>query len=286
MGVKMLGFLLLAAAGWTSGANVLFLSPHTSYSHANFLIPAIKALAGRGHFVTFWNGLRPQEEIENVTQIYSEKLHHYNTNHNIGFEDNRLITLTLTLIERLAQVCNMVYTDPNFDRVLQMRNTTKFDLIVIEGFMNECMLPMVPYFEAPFIYMTGILNLPWLVSLTDSPPSFDHFPVVGSYFSDEMNVLERLGNTALGLIGFIQREYFLLPMVDRMAAQAFPPSVALPRLRDVEANISMFVMNSHFSMNYQFPKSASIVEAGGLHFAESRPLPQVAFASIHPPEAD
>ena len=42
--------------------------------------------------------MRPREEIENVTQIYSEKLHHYNTNHSNGFEANRLMTLTLTLI--------------------------------------------------------------------------------------------------------------------------------------------------------------------------------------------
>ena len=42
------------------GSSILFLSPLTAPSHSNFFKPAVKALAVRGHFVTYWNGLSQQ----------------------------------------------------------------------------------------------------------------------------------------------------------------------------------------------------------------------------------
>ena len=269
-------FLLLSLAyvNLCSGANVLFLSPHTSYSHSNFLIPVIKELANRGHSVTFWNGLRPREQIDNVTQLYSEKLHHYNSNHKIGFEGNNPYKLLMTLPERMITVCNTVYNDVNFDRLLHMKNTTKFDLIVIEGFMNECMLPMVSHFNAPFIYMTAILHIPWLVAAADTPMSFDHFPTVGTTFTDEMDLWKRISNTIMGLTAIFYRNYLVLPMLDRLMTRVWS-NPTLPSLNAIEANLSLLITNSHFSMNYQYPKTAAIIEAGGLHFTPSNPLPQV-----------
>ncbi len=168
----------------------------------------------------------------------------------------------------------MSYGDPVFRQLLAMKNTTKFDLIIIEGFMNECMLPLVAYFDAPFIYMTPIFRLPWLVAATGTPMSFDHFPVVGTAFTDEMSLAERFVNIFFGLAAIYYRQWFVMPTVDERARLMWT-DYSMPPISQIENNLSLWITNSDLSINYQFPKTAVVVEAGGLHLTPSQPLPLV-----------
>lgn len=57
IGLTLSLVLLVAGCCWNGpepaeSANILFLSPITSYSHTHFFFYTIKALAGRGHTVT------------------------------------------------------------------------------------------------------------------------------------------------------------------------------------------------------------------------------------------
>ena len=136
------------------GANILFLSPHTSHSHTHFFFYIIKELAARGHTITHWNGLRPREQMVNVTQLFSPELDHFNTHHPIGFSTNNRALLVLSLPFYTETVCNACYTDPVFQRLL--KSNERFDLVVIESFLNECMLPFTTHFKAPYIYISGL----------------------------------------------------------------------------------------------------------------------------------
>ena len=268
------GWLILLMAGWASGANILFLSPQTSYSHTNFFWPIIKQLAARGHSVTFWNGLKPREDVVNVTQLHSQVLHDFNSNHKIGFEENNQFVMLWSLRERVIIGCNMFYNDPVFPQILKLKDSVKFDLIVIEGFLCDCMLPLVAHFDAPFVYLTSILRIPWLVTATDTPMSFAHFPVVGTKLTDEMNIFERLVNIVTGMAAVCFHRFVMMPTVDQMRSK-FWNDPQFPASYEIHRNVSLWITNSHLSLNYQFPKTARIVEAAGLHFTSSNPLPQV-----------
>jgi len=130
--------LFSAFGGVAYGANILFLSPHTSHSHTHFFFYIIKELAARGHTITHWNGLPPREEMINVTQLHSPELQHFNSHHPIGFAANKRAELLLRMPEQMVDVCNACYRDAVFHRLLNTKE--HFDLIVIESFMNECML--------------------------------------------------------------------------------------------------------------------------------------------------
>ena len=74
------------------GSSILFLSPLTAPSHSNFFKPVVKALADRGHFVTYWNGLSQQHSDSintsvNLRLLYSPEMERINTNFGIGFQD-------------------------------------------------------------------------------------------------------------------------------------------------------------------------------------------------------
>ena len=270
--------LLLLVAGWplepVSCGNILFLSPITSYSHTHFFFYTIKALASRGHTITHWNGLKPREDIGNVTHLHSAALQKLNSRHEIGFDTNNPVRLWLQHPERMATTCKSCYRDQVFYQLMTSRE--HFDLIVIEAFMNECMLPLVAHFNAPFIYMSGLPPLPWILESTCSPMSTQEFPNLATDFTSEMNFLQRTLNIVISTTMVYFRNWFILPRVDAVAKEAWINStVPLPLVKDIENRLSLFITNSQPTINYQYFKSSTIVEAGGLHLRPAKPLPKV-----------
>ncbi|EFX75630.1 hypothetical protein DAPPUDRAFT_250191 [Daphnia pulex] len=74
-----------------------------------------------------------------------------------------------------------------------------YDLIIVEGISNECVLPLVAMFDVTFIYMNGVAPMPWLLNTIESPLASDHFPVQGFGFTDEMNFWKRTLNSLASL---------------------------------------------------------------------------------------
>lgn len=273
-----LSLLLLVVVGWnldsTSAANILFLSPITSYSHTHFFFYTIKALASRGHTVTHWNGLKPREDIGNVTHLHSSGMQKVNSRHDIGFDTNNPVRLWLKHPDRMANTCRTCYNDPVFHQLITSRE--HFDLIVIEAFMNECMLPLVQHFRAPFIYMSGLPPLPWMLESTCSPMSTQEYPNLVTEFTSDMNLIQRTINIAVSVVMVYFRDWFILPRVDVEARQAWINSTEpLPTVKEIENRLSLFITNSQPSINYQYFKSSTIVEAGGLHLRPPKQLPKV-----------
>jgi glucuronosyltransferase len=271
--------LLVAGCCWNGpepaeSANILFLSPITSYSHTHFFFYSIKALASRGHTITHWNGLKPREDIGNVTHLHSAQLQKVNSRHEIGFDTNNPVKLWLKHPERMANTCRTCYNDPVFHQLMTSRE--HFDLIVIEAFMNECMLPLVHHFRAPFIYMSGLPPLPWILESTCTPMSTQEYPGLVTDFTSDMNLVQRTINIAVSTMMVYFRNWLILPRVDAEARQAWINSTEpLPTVKEIENQLSLFITNSQASINYQYFKSSTIVEAGGLHLRPPKPLSKV-----------
>ncbi len=274
-----LSFLLLfVIVSWNlervSSANILFLSPLTSYSHTHLFFYTIKALVSRGHTVTHWNGLKPREDIVNVTHLHSDVLEKFNRRHDIGFDYNNPLNLMLFLPDRVNRFCKICFKDPNFYRL--MKSTENFDLIVIEAFLNECMLPFVSHFRAPFIYMSGLPPLPYMLEATCSPMSNHEFPILITHFTDEMNLIQRTINMATSIFIVHFRTYFGFPYIDSVVREAWNDTRRLiPPLKQIEDRASLFITNTHPTTNYNYFKSSNIVEVGGLHLQPPNKLPEV-----------
>lgn len=156
-----------------------------------------------------------------------------------------------------------------------MTTDERFDLIVVEGVMNDCVLPLVHALKAPFIYMNGIAPTPWLLDAVGSPLALDQFPHPGFGHTDRMNLIERTINTASTIFGLYFRNWIVTATVDQVANQMLGAS-NLTSIREIEDRyLSLLITNTHFSINYQLPKSAAVIEAGGLHCVPSKPLPKV-----------
>ncbi len=275
-----LSFLLAATAATVvvRASNILVLSPLTAPSHSNFFKPVVKALADRGHFVTYWNGLESgiktqNKSSSNLRLLYSPDLESLNRNYGVGFQDRGSpFRLFFDIPSRLAKYCAAVYQDPVFHELLHSKE--RYDLIIVEGMLNDCVLPLVPMFDVPFIYMNGIAPTPWLLDAVGSPLALDHFPNPGFSFPDEMNLWQRTFNALSGLMAVYFRHWFVVPVVDRMAAKMLGDN--LTSVEEIERRyLSLLITNTHFSINYQLPTSSAVIQAGGLHCVPAKPLPEV-----------
>ena len=88
---KTLIAALLLSAVMTSvdGANILFLSPSTCHSHTVYFQTIIKALAGRGHTITYWNGFKASgPPMDNVRQLSSQALDDFNNEKQVRSSDH------------------------------------------------------------------------------------------------------------------------------------------------------------------------------------------------------
>ena len=264
----------------TPKSNILILSPYTMPSHSNFIRPVVKELASRGHTVTFWNGLEPAIKDpllkSNLRQLYSPSLGELNSDQKVSFATrHQQFSLFFSMYERTVNVCKIIYEDHIFHQL--MTTDEQFDLVIVEGFLNECVLPLVHKFEAPLIYLLGISPPPWILDAIGSPLATAYFPYPGFNFTDPTSFWQRTLNTLSGIVGIYFRNWLLMPTVDTLAARMLT-NTSLPSARTIEKeSLSIILTNTHFSINHHLPMTSNVIEVGGLHCIPSKPLPKVLY---------
>ena len=257
--------------------NILVLSPYTMPSHSNFIRPVVKELASRGHNVTYWNGLKPvineAELNSNLRQLYSESTEEL-VGLNIAIKDHGYHFHHLFIsYQRGIKICKTVYNEPIFHQL--MTTDERFDVVIVEGFLNECVLPLVYKLKAPLIYLNAVAPMPWLLEAIGSPLALGHFPNPLLGFNDRMNFWQRAHNNFYSLFGLYFRNWVWMPTVDGLAAQMLT-NISLPSVRTIEQeSLCLLITNTHPSINYQLPMTWNVIEVGGLHCAPSKPLPMV-----------
>lgn len=72
-----------------------------------------------------------------------------------------------------------------------------FDLAILDGAFPECALGIVHRQRMPFMYINTVGFYTGSLSLGGNPAPFSSTPHFYTAFTDEMNLLERMANTAI-----------------------------------------------------------------------------------------
>ena len=107
-----------------------------------------------------------------------------------------------------------------------------------------------------------------------NPLSTAFVPNFGNDFTDEMTLFQRTVNYFVNQMSLFLKNRIIFPKLNQIGRQVLNRHNLTP-IAEIERNVALMITNTHFSLNYQFVKSESIVEVGGLHCAQSRPLPKV-----------
>ncbi|KAG7160269.1 2-hydroxyacylsphingosine 1-beta-galactosyltransferase-like 3 [Homarus americanus] len=256
--MKLLVVWLTLLVVLSEGSRVLMVLPLGSPSHKN--LDAAGRVAGSHHY-TDLVASEAWETIRKVTGSFDVfKMREASGGKNINSEVMKKV------IRNLPEYCDAFLRDPGVRSAWH----TKPDVVILPAFMNECGLALVHKFKVPFIYITTSGLTPWTADLLANPENPAYVPNQYLSYGANMNLWERTVNTLVRIISPYLRSQLVMKRVEGVVQRFLgDPTVSLT---EVEKNVSLVLVNSHYSLGHPRPLMPNVVEVGAMHCRPARPL--------------
>lgn len=187
-------------------------------------------------------------------------------------EDNGIgLFELLSFFQQVTDVAELMVIHPDY---LKIKNE-QFDLVYIGWFVNDFHIGIGAHFKCPVIM--SIPNRPgvFVRNYVGMPNGVSYIPSSFMSHSGPMNFQQRLVNfIAIGVETFftVAMDYYFQ---DPMYQKHFPAN-EYPSMYEARKNISLVLVNHHFSQGVLEAYLPAMVEVGGMHIkSEPEPLPSV-----------
>ncbi|KAF2881573.1 hypothetical protein ILUMI_24608, partial [Ignelater luminosus] len=266
MKLKLLFLLLVLVIVKTNGAKILAIFNFPSKSHHILGSTLLKALADRGHQVTMISPYPLKSPFKNYEDIdISEEMLRYKeegslmkqiteTNNSSFIENLRVLK------DLITNTHHLFFNHPAVKNLIQTRR--KFDLIIICSVWNEAFLGLSHYLGSSTIVFSAAGSSIRTNGLTQNPTPYSYVPHLYLSFPSEMTFSQRVGNTLGYLFYSIYSTTYLEPEQERLRNLYLPEA---PPLRQLVANVSLVLLNSHFSIESTRPYVPNMIQIGGFH---------------------
>ncbi|XP_076042878.1 UDP-glucosyltransferase 2-like isoform X2 [Oratosquilla oratoria] len=247
---------------------ILFLLPFTTRSHKILHIALATNLADRGHKITMLTNQAPSSKHPNI----------YEFTHGMEETDFDSLNVFKFLIQPGASFVPPAFIFEALGRNLYQLQEVKdiynkrkeFDVIVIDCYMNDVVYPFVH--EMPFIVLcgTGMEQMHSAVMGNVLNPAYT--PSMQYMWNHPMSLIQRAVNIFGSIqFGFIYKHWSPVPVVQPEINKHFPD---LPPILELEKNVSLSLINSHYSLGMTQPLLPSQIEVGAMHCRPGKPLPR------------
>uniref|UniRef100_A0A2S2NRN0 Ecdysteroid UDP-glucosyltransferase n=1 Tax=Schizaphis graminum TaxID=13262 RepID=A0A2S2NRN0_SCHGA len=269
----------VAASYRASAARILGVFPHHGYSHHMVFLPYLRTLADRGHDVhVISNFDSSHPRITDISVAGFMPM----SNNNVTFPDSAgrfgVVGALTDMFELygLAETTEGVFDAPAVRSLLDDR-TASFDLVIAEHFNSELPLGFAAKYRAPFILLSSCPLTPWTMSLVGQPQQIAYRPSVFSGLPERMDLGQRLTNTAVAVVSGAVFRFMNRPWSQRTLRKRMGLDVSLDELA---SNVSLVLVNTHWSLNGVSPAMAAVKEIGGMHVIPPKQLPVVSTYKI------
>lgn len=143
-----------------------------------------------------------------------------------------------------------------------------FDVIVMEVFLNEAMVGLSHHWGAPIVGYSTIGTTKSTSDMVGSPSPLSYIPHCMLPFTEEMNFVQRMSNTMTSVFESIFFYFAYMPLHERLYNDIFAdpkPTLAVARTN----NVSLVLLNTHFSLSYPRPYMVNMIEVGGMHVSRT-----------------
>ncbi|XP_018018965.1 UDP-glycosyltransferase UGT5 isoform X2 [Hyalella azteca] len=245
---------------------ILMLLPVSSRSHRNVFMPLATALTERGHQVTMVSNSPLTEERPGLTH-FENPLPHFKMDTINTFEmmDNMEEMFKL-FNERLPLIAREIYDVPVIRDLYQRRK--EFDLVILSSLFNEVMLPFTHNHTFITISTSGLDPVTSSVMGNTLNPAY---VPNGLEVYKPLTTLGRWKNLIMTIVFAFTFGKSLQAPIQAEIEKRFPE---LPSFSELERNLSLTLMNSHFSTGLTVPLLPNQVEVGGLHIEPTKALPK------------
>nr|QVG59852.1 UDP-glucuronosyltransferase [Nilaparvata lugens] len=256
-----------------NSARILAFLPIVIRSHFLVFAPYLNELSSRGHdivVVTCFPDLIRDQKVTKIIDL-SKDVKIYTEVFSI---DERPISSLAKAIEFLG-FYGLVVKDtadllraPGVKKLVEdVGKDNKFDVVITELFFTDMFLPFTH--NVPHIALSSAVPLPWHNARFANPDNPSYIPHGFGNAPSHMNFWQRLENTIFLI--FYKFSYTLLvnPMTQRHADGVFGKHFDLAQMT---VNTSLFLTNTHVSLNGVQPLVPAVVEVGGIHITPTKPL--------------
>ncbi|XP_058445384.1 UDP-glucosyltransferase 2-like [Malaya genurostris] len=264
--------MLVTIAGHTSsGYRILSIAVSPSRSHVIVQEALVKELARRGHQVTMVSPFPSTKPIENYREITVPISDWGKTTMAIFLKDqSRWAALANfpTTCKIFMDASNDTLNDPEVRRVI---SEEKFDLL-ITGIMTDFLLGIGQLIGAPTVVVSPNAAMDMVNDMVGNPYPIATIPNLMMGTPSPMGFANRFGN----LIGWTLEHVFGWYIVSKSEHYYYSnfPRDQFPAYDAVRKNVSLVLINQHFTKSTARPYVQSMVEVGGLQIKPSPdPLP-------------
>lgn len=163
-----------------------------------------------------------------------------------------------------------------------LKEDNKFDIVICEQFFQEAFYSLAHKYQAPLALVTTSGNYMRCNIAMRNPLQLSK--VYGDYLvvKDPKSFWGRFRNTYYVMYEFLWWKYWFLPKQEALISKYVPNlPEPIPSLFDVQSNVSLLLINSHFSFEGPIAYLPNIVEVGGLHLSKSdSKLPEVSLTPL------
>uniref|UniRef100_A0A182QUR6 UDP-glycosyltransferases domain-containing protein n=1 Tax=Anopheles farauti TaxID=69004 RepID=A0A182QUR6_9DIPT len=269
--ILFVGYKLIVFIGRKLEAyRILCIYPSSGRSHVIVGQALLKGLAERGHDVTMVSPFKLPKPVPNYREIVVQKedLDHM-TRDFLQKNTGNSISGMLNLFQSQFRTAEMTLKDPKF----QTLKNEHFDLVIVGLFVADFVLGLGPHFNAPTVVLFSAGMTKMTADFVGNPRSISTVPHMMIGGPGVMNFSTRVKNFLFGCLEnvivavsvYAQQSYY-----DRhFPADRYPPYEA------VRQNVSLVLLNTHFSQAYTRPYLQNVIEVGGLQIkSKPDPLPE------------
>ena len=147
----------------------------------------------------------------------------------------------------------------------------KFDVVIVEQFMNEAHKGFAKHFNAPLVLFSTIGASSWVNPLVGNPTMLSYASKPSQAFGSNMTLYERYINAFTYSYCQLINHLYVFPQQDKLLKKYFPNNMDLA---DVMYRASLVLMNSHSSTNLAVPYVPNMIDIGGFHVKSPTKLPE------------
>lgn len=171
------------------------------------------------------------------------------------------------LISMMTNRSDDVMSHQRFQQFLQ--SGQKFDLVVFGWFMNDYMLGVAGHFRCPSVIISTIPALKSLRDYVGNPTGVSSVPFYPRQNPEQrMSFFGRVINFIVYALEFLVSNLIYWFLYEPQYEKHFPVSQNYPSFEEVQRNVSLILVNNHFSHGGVRPLLPNVVEVGGIQIKD------------------
>ncbi|XP_012215174.1 UDP-glucosyltransferase 2 [Linepithema humile] len=258
---------ILACDQVVNGYRILGVFPLNGKSHWVMMEELMKGLARRGHQVDVVTHFPQKTPIPNMREISLKGSVDAVINNLTAVDIQRFGALSMESLAEIAgmRICKLLGHPKLQDLIENPPQDPPYDLVITELFAAPCYLAFGRHLNVPVIGMVSSVFHDWLNEMAGNPMSPTFVPSLFSTYDQNMNFKERLLNFLLTNYITWQMHYYTNSQLE-LVKKHF--GIDVPHIMDLYSDVSLYLVNSHHSINGIRPMTTGVIEVGGLHLKD------------------